>query len=438
MLRYKFPLIEDEITTVRFIIHGLRTHPDYAAARSALHIAMYDSIQKCLRALQNIPISTPSTTTTPVTQAASSSHVWCAFHNRYGTHTTDECYGLKRLVENRDRTAQVPGDSNKSGYKKPPMKPGSKPKTESHRRAHNADVPDNLETEQQDEHVPSEVNESSTFASYLVDSGCTPSFTPLPTPGLSPKNTSVRLPKNSTCPIIAEGATTLRTTSGNRIHLSKLCEVPTFKRPLLSVFDIIKSNNATVSFTAYGETISTQGPDTDSSTVLANLTVRNGLYFVDLSPERTPSANHVRKQNPIFRGLKKTKPLRPPGRIQRKTKNLTSTAVLPPPVKRQAAPEPQTIPCDQQHELPYPDSPPVPPSSLKTHDTACDWHLVMNHISHEKLKRMAQQSSDFNLPPPNENHQTRHHMPWMFCWPSSEKTLQRKNTQATTRTYAGN
>ena len=202
MIKFAYPLISAESTTVRFIINGLRNHPDYSPACGALHVSRFQTIDDCVDAISNIPIPPPTAAThrptTPGRAApASSAHLWCSYHNRYGAHGTDECLALRKFVRSRRSHQSSEALPRSSSAPNPTTQP-KKERKDKRRHAHNAeaeaapssDAPDPSDSSTED------VNATSTY-SYILDSGCHPSFTPFPATDLPPAHNHVSLPNGT-------------------------------------------------------------------------------------------------------------------------------------------------------------------------------------------------------------------------------------------------
>ena len=90
-----YPGIENEQTTVLFIISGLRTHPLLQAQVPTLTINPPQSIQQCRSQLEQLTslITRQPTTTPPNTSVRT--NLYCRWHDSFGTHATDDFWSMQ-------------------------------------------------------------------------------------------------------------------------------------------------------------------------------------------------------------------------------------------------------------------------------------------------------------------------------------------------------
>ena len=385
---------------MKFIIRGLREHPFYTQAIVPRTIATHESIMALQKSLEKLGkpethahtltniLLTPSVTT-------SNTGKFCAYHRTFGSYSTDECRTILKLAQKNRNT---PNTLNNPKNRTPTSAIKKARQEKSHRaNAASSDHSTEQRSSGDDDSYTSPDQVSSTYETYILDTGCFPSFCTKPISTSHKTDRLVRLPNGSFANISRELPATARTKQGQSLRIGALCHAPTFSNLLLSISDLTSHNDVCVTFHKTGGLI-TRTSNSGHSYTVATFGLEDGLYTIPLAVTRDEvspiahNANAFRKIKPMVSRPRVTLP-------NAKPKPLPQSPVSPKPLVRITTPKPKTV-VHPGHQIVVPCDPvPLTPTEQRKLDIAHDWHLTMNHTSNEKLRKMAARDIAFQLPP---------------------------------------
>lgn len=439
MAQANYPLIENERTTISFIIKGLTARPSFKPHVTMLTLQQPANIRATRTALQmlatsldavgapssNIP--TPSRRTYDTTRRQ-----WCDFHSAFGNHTTPQCRDRQRMMA-QQQTMQWPSPSyNPTGYYAHPAPMGYRPRPQGQavqrpargrasararsarrhqQQAQTVAVPPDLSPEviyeEGDGQWPQgeDDNKDHQFESYVVDSACYPSFTPRRSLTAKPVHSTVTLADGTRCAIIAEQYERLTTPNGKTLHLPTLSTAPTFTEPLLSVREVTTANQCAIVLTSRGGCVARR-VQIHPANIIAPIDTHEAGYVMKL---RRAESGQPRART----AARKTK-MQSQSRITRYFQQRKTVARRPLPAVRQSHQRAPPMVVSRRplprvrnkrtdrvtHRLMSPHYLPSIPDLLK--EAAVDaytWHLIMNHTGLRTLSLMARHVPASGLPP---------------------------------------
>eukprot|EP00171_Calliarthron_tuberculosum_P004138 IDg4138t1 len=266
MVQAKYPTIDNETTTVSYIIRGLAARPNYQPHITTMMLNMPLIIREARVAVEVLETSVRVTGRAarggagPSGAGAQRLH-WCDFHQAYTNHNTTRCRDRQRALARQPRQYQTETPPARRAPQRPydthrqqtRGRPGLHPRAAAARTyslgddeslAAEEEIPpgDSIGWIQEDDNNKTGIR----FSSYIVDSGCFPSFATSNGSGLPPCHKQVELPDGSLQRITAQGPTILRSRQHAALALPRLCVVPSFQRNLLSVGETTRANKCVV------------------------------------------------------------------------------------------------------------------------------------------------------------------------------------------------
>lgn len=414
MKQAKFPNIDAETTTVQYIIRGLKARPQIAPHIPTLLLQQHDNILQLRTTVALLMSTIQSSASAPTIRTVQyRPSLWCAFHNRYGNHTTEQCRDKNKYEQypqdqynayrnptfsnrgrggyrgrRRGRGRGSSQYSNASGqpYSEQFASPSISQDSNQYNSAHTVQDSDSFQNKSEDD-----------FSSYTIDSACYPTYTKSRLPNQKPYAMPITLADGSTAHTGAQGPITVQTTNQSRFKLPHASYAPKFHSNLLSVHELTTANNCYMVLGPKGGYILSEF-EPDPPAVLATIQKRGNSYTIPLKQNSSRvnrqqfSCSDV-NQRSIHNYMQKTKPRASPRTVPKPTVKTATSRLLLIGRRRQAQPAPtvRNKKTDNiTHTAPFPyHLPTVPPHQKQQLDALHSWHLRMNHTSPRTIQAMA-------------------------------------------------